>query len=157
MSKSKDFMSALNRIVDAFDGTDGGNNNDDILAALDNIADAIENGSQGGGGSTGGVMVVHATFNWDVEPVSVTLDKTFEEIVDYVENGGACFILESGTGVCFTLNGSAGKEDGSTEVLFFVSVSFTYNSSNDITKICSSAINISEDSIGYTFTEKSLT
>lgn len=54
MSKSKDFMSALNRIVDAFDGTDGGNNNDDMLTALDNIADAIENGSGGGGGSAGG-------------------------------------------------------------------------------------------------------
>lgn len=78
MSKSKDFMSALNRIVDAFDGTTGGNNNDDMLTALDNIADAIENGSQGGG-STGGVMIVHAIYepNEDTGEGDFTLDKTF--------------------------------------------------------------------------------
>lgn len=79
MSKSKDFLSALNRIVDAFDGTTGGNNNDDMLTALDNIADAIENGSQGGGGSTGGVMVVHLNGN--------RLDKTWQEISDAMKSG----------------------------------------------------------------------
>lgn len=42
MSKSKDFLSALNRIIDAFDGNPRDNHNDDMLTALDNIADVIE-------------------------------------------------------------------------------------------------------------------
>ena len=79
-------MSALNRIVDAFDGTAGGNNNDDMLTALDNIADAIENGSQGGGGggSTGGVMVVKTEFDGMGHDV---FDHTWNEMFNSMANG----------------------------------------------------------------------
>ena len=75
-------MSALNRIIDAFDGNPKDNHNDDMLTALDNIADVIE--------STGGNVPQP---DWE-QTTTTAKDyiKNKPPIKQYSKNGG---ILES--------------------------------------------------------------
>jgi len=80
---SKDFLTALNRIVDAFDGIPGHNSSvDDLLTALDAIADAIENNAGSGSGNSN-ILIVHSRVTSNDENETVfTLDKTWKEIYD---------------------------------------------------------------------------
>ena len=78
-------MSALNRIVDAFDSTIGENNNDDILTALDNIADAIENSS--GSDRNDFVVTLSSMINEQTGKTIYIVDKTNSEIYNAASAG----------------------------------------------------------------------
>ena len=97
---SKDFLDGLNRIIDAFDGTPGQNSQaDDLLTAIYAIADAIESGGggsgSGSGSGSGGIMRIIATSSTENDLPVITLDKTWQEIYDFVSGGGFAYIFST--------------------------------------------------------------
>lgn len=111
-----------NTIIDALNAlvTKMGGNAKDNLMIIDALNDIIDNYS-GGGSSGGGVVALRMTY--DEQTQTITMDKTYNELLALCKNGAYVFF-------CMPLDGPSVEEANSLEIYILCALYTTRDASH---------------------------